>query len=305
MVQMTKDTPNKILLSVIIPINKFERDFNNIGSIIRTFKTLYLELIFILDTSEKSAHEVLEKLCQTENLINYKILKSYGRNPGSSKNMGILNAVGEWILFCDSDDSPNLEIILNHLLNIKNDIDVVIGSYETENLKTGSITQFLLNKPNLHWELISMTPGLWRWLIRRNLLSNITFPELSMGEDQCFIIRLFVKEPRIDFSQEFFYKYRIGVLGSLTSAKNKINDLEKVIKIEFLCDQMTIKYARIRNYMIIKQIFTLVLKGNLALKFKGFFYFAQIIRTTSPKEYIKIMRFMLLILGKRIVIKND
>jgi hypothetical protein len=150
-----------------------------------------------------------------------------------------------------------------------------------------------------------MKPGLWRWIIRRNLLSNITFPELSMGEDQCFIIRFFVKEPRVEFSQEIFYKYRIGVLDSLTSSKNRINDLEKVIKLEFLFDQMTIKYARIRNYMIIKQILTLVLKGNLALKFRGFFYFTQIIRTTSPKEYMKIMRFILLIFGIRIVIRND
>jgi glycosyltransferase involved in cell wall biosynthesis len=179
MVQMTKNAVDKILLSVIIPINKFERDYSNLGSIVRASKSLYLEMIFVLDTSEKSAREELEKLCQTENLINYKILKSYGRNPGSSKNMGVLNATGEWILFCDSDDLPNLEIILNHILNAKTDIDVVIGSYETENLKTGSINQIVLNKPNLNWELISMKPGLWRWIIRRNLLSNITFPELS------------------------------------------------------------------------------------------------------------------------------
>jgi glycosyltransferase involved in cell wall biosynthesis len=302
---MIRYREDKILLSVIIPINKFERDFENLGRIICASKSLYIELIFVLDTFEKSAQVSLEKLCQNENLINYKILKSNGRNPGSSRNIGILNAIGEWILFCDSDDLPNLEIVLDHILNAKIDIDVIIGSYEIENLKTGSIKQVVQNKPNLNWELIAMAPGLWRWVIRRSLLEKITFPELSMGEDQCFIIRLFVKEPRVQFSQNFFYKYRIGVSSSLTNSENKINDLEQIIKLEFLFDKITIKYARIRNYMIIKQILTLVLKGGLALKFRGFFYLIRIIGTISPKEYIKIMRFILLIIGKRIVIRND
>jgi len=304
MIHMTQSAADKNLLSVIIPINKFERDFNNLCEIIRASKSLSLELIFILDTSENSAHETLEKLCQTESLMNYRILESNRRNPGSSKNIGILNATGSWVLFCDSDDRPNLQIILNNILNIAINIDVVIGSYETEDLRNSSVNQVILNKPNLNWELVAMTPGLWRWLIKRDVLSGITFPELSMGEDQCFIIRLFGKEPKVEFSQEIFYKYRIGVSGSLTSGRDKINDLEKVIQIELQFAQMTIEYARVRNYMIIKQIFTLILKGNLIMKLRGLIYLTQISRTISLKEYIKIIRFISLLIRKRIVIRN-
>ena len=304
MLHMTQSAADKILLSVIIPINKFERDFDNLSEVIRASISLSLELIFILDTSEDLAHEMLEKLCQTERLINYKILKSNGRNPGSSKNVGIVNATGVWVLFCDSDDKPNLNTILSCILNIASNIDIAIGSYETENLKDSSINKVILNRPNLNWELIAMTPGLWRWLIKRNLLSGIMFPELSMGEDQFFIIRLFGKEPKVEFSKEIFYRYRTGVSGSLTSAKDKIYDLEKVVKNELLFEDMTIKYARIRNYMIIKQILTLILKGNLTMKFRGLMYLIQIISTISPKEYIKVIRFISLILGKRIVIRN-
>jgi glycosyltransferase involved in cell wall biosynthesis len=301
---MTQSTADKNLLSVVIPINKFKRDFKNLCEIIRASKTLSLELIFVLDTSENSAHETLEEFCQTESLMNYRILESNRRNPGSSKNIGILHATGKWVFFCDSDDKPNLQIILNCILNIAINIDVVIGSYETEDLRNSSVNQVILNESNLNWELVAMTPGLWRWLIKRDVLSGITFPELSMGEDQCFIIRLFGKEPKVEFSQEIFYKYRIGVSGSLTSGRDKINDLEKVIQIELQFAQMTIEYARIRNYMIIKQIFTLILKGNLIMKLRGLIYLTQLSRTISLKEYIKIIRFISLLIRKRIVIRN-
>jgi len=299
---MIENSTDGVLLSVIIPINKIRRDLDNLVSIIRLANGLSIELVFVLDTSEDSAYEILTNICQSGNLNNYKILENFKRNPGSSKNTGIPKAFGDWVFFCDSDDLPNFQIISSYLLNVKGDVDVVIGAYEIENLQNRQIIQFDQGKSFLNWESISVAPGLWRWLIRRELLTGITFPELSMGEDQCFIIRLFAKEPRVEFSQEIFYRYRVGVLGSLTSNKKNIDDLEEVIKLEFLCESLSRKYSRIRNQMIIRQIITLILKGNLKLRIRGLIHLVKIMSIIPPREYTNIIKYISLILMNRRII---
>lgn len=296
---MVENNSGRILFSVIIPINKMRRDYKNLENIMREANGLSVELVFVLDTSEDLAYEMLASMCQTYNLNDYKILENHKRNPGSSKNLGILNALGDWILFCDSDDYPNLKTIAQYLLSITSNIDIVIGAYEVENLQNSKLIEREEKKSNFNWESISINPGLWRWLIRRQFLTDITFPELSMGEDQCFVIRLLVKNPRVDFSAQTFYRYRIGVVGSLTSSKNNIYDLEEVINLEFLCKPLSQKNLRIRNQMIIKQISTLILRGNFQLKMKGLIHFIKIMTIISPKEYVHFIRYISLILMNR------
>jgi len=281
-----------MLISTVIPIGNLAIDFQNLRDIIRQSYTLPIELIFILDTSEDSAAQKLENLCKIENCNAYQILESKGRNPGTSRNLGVLSAKSDWIVFCDSDDLPIFNNIVYAILNTKVDYNILIGSYEIENLRLGITTKQIINTNiNSVWESISLNPGLWRWAIKRSFMSDITFPDFSLGEDQYFLIKLLSKKPKIRFSSEIFYRYRVEGRDSLTSAKLRVNDLISILQLEFSQKLYRKDFVRVRNNMINRQILTLFKNGNYVTRCYAIIFFIKFIFFIPPREYLNFIKF--------------
>jgi glycosyltransferase involved in cell wall biosynthesis len=276
-----------MLLSTIVPIGNLAIDYENLKKITQLSYAKPIELIFILDTDEKQALNQLELLCNNERLSSFQIIEGTGRNPGASRNLGISSAQGEWIVFCDSDDIPNFINIVKSILQNKNDFDIFIGSYEIENLILKTISTQAIDHNSIPvWKSIAVNPGLWRWAIRRDLLIGIDFPEFSMGEDQSFLIKILGKEPEIKFLSEIFYRYRVGGRNSLTSTKAKINDLIPIIKSELSQKSFPIRYVKFRNFMIIRQIFTLFKNGNVMAKIWAIIFLTRYVLLHPPTQYL-------------------
>jgi hypothetical protein len=128
--------------------------------------------------------------------------------------MGIKAAEGKWIIFCDSDDMPLFLNLLTSIINANNQCDIVIGSFVTEDrLGIQSLSSLIERDTTFNWESISLNPGLWRWLIQKKLLEHISFPNLSIGEDQFFLMRLMSTTSQIQFSSLIFYVYRSEIEG--------------------------------------------------------------------------------------------
>lgn len=281
-----------MMLSVVIPIGSFARDYENLKSIISAVPDKEIELVLILDTAENSAFLHLDELCKTKKLSHYKILDCSERNPGSSRNIGIKEASGEWIVFCDSDDMPIFSNMLRTISQTNDACGIVIGSYFSED-NLGIRTPQCLIESNLaiNWHFISLNPGVWRWLMRRNLLADVTFPKLSIGEDQFFLIKLLSAPSQINFTSDFFYVYRTNTRESLTSNKTKISDLSKTIELEmsyirsFKCRNST------ANNMIFRQIVTLFKKGNIQLKLLSLVLCIRLFMILSPSEKFSVIKF--------------
>lgn len=283
-----------MLISFIIPIGNLARDIANINSIILEMQKNFIELVFVLDTDEKSADIQLISLCHENGLINYQIIKSEGRNPGTSRNQGVLISEGEWIVFCDSDDLPNFNNIATEVANCSSDIDIVVGTFETQRLsqKDNGLSSIHQNL-NLFWHSIALNPGLWRWAVRRDFANNVKFPELSMGEDQCYIAKLLQNDPKVFFSQKVFYRYRVGSGDSLISSKLKIGDLIKIIRIELSLDNYPKRYNNIKNFMVTRQILTVLKRGNTLHRFQAVEMLFKFIFTLNPRDYFLVLRFVM------------
>ena len=278
---------SRILLSTIIPIGNLAVDFENLRNIIRLSDAKPIELVFILDTGEEQAFKQLQLLCFNERLPSFQIVEGTGRNPGASRNIGISLAQGEWVIFCDSDDMPNFVNIINSISQDRNDSDVLIGDYEIENLTLKTVYARIMDKnSNSIWESIALYPGLWRWVIKKELLMGVSFPEYSMGEDQCFLIRILSKEPKVNFFSEVLYRYRIGGRSSLTSTKTKINDLIPIIRLELSQNRFPQNFISFKNFVVIRQIFTLVKHGTFVGKSWALILFVKYISSHSPAEYL-------------------
>jgi len=290
-----------MFLSVVIPVGNLNKDYENLKSIIQSLLKIEIEIeieiVFVLDTVEELAMLRLTELCKLERLKSYKILECADRNPGTSRNVGIAATGGEWIVFCDSDDMPIFSNLQSAMLQANNDCDIVIGSFETENiLKITTPVRLIEDDSVFNWESISLNPGVWRWLIRKNLLSNITFPELSIGEDQFFLIKLLSINPSIEFSSEIFYIYRTGAKDRLTNNKVKIKDLAENLKLELAYIKLIRVSNDVVNNMILRQLATLYKRGTVNLKFESTLLFAKFLFSLSPNDYFSLLKFITRIL---------
>lgn len=282
------------MLSVVIPIGNLARDFYNLKEMIKQSCFVDVELIFVLDTDEEKANITLQNLCEAEHQEKYSIFKCSGRNPGTSRNIGIVNATGNWIVFSDSDDIPNFKTLVDAINEVQDNYDVIIGSFEIERKSSKYISKRLVRDGSAFtWDSISHNPGLWRWVIRSSFIHSVVFPELSMGEDQCFILHILQRNPEIKFSQEIFYKYQIGFADSITTNLSKIDDLISIIKIELAISDFPREYISVRNNMIFRQILTLLYRGNFKTKLRTIYLLIKFTLIISPNNYLSITKFML------------
>jgi hypothetical protein len=145
----------------------------------------------------------------------------------------------------------------------------------------------------LFWHSIALNPGLWRWVVRRDFAKNVKFPELSMGEDQCYIAKLLQNDPKVFFSQKVFYRYRVGSGDSLIGSRLKIGDLIEILRIEFSLGNYPKRYNNVKNFMVIRQMLTVFKYGNTFHRFQAAKLFFKFIFTLSPRDYFLILRFIM------------
>lgn len=289
-----------MLLSVIIPIGSFSLNFENIQSIVISLENSTTEFVFILDTDETLAYQVLHELCARYLDKNYTILVCNDRNPGSSRNLGIEACSGEWIIFCDCDDFPYLANIIDSITTSNISSQILIGSFEIEKLDSAECRtpsyELVINK---EWETIANNPGIWRWVFRRSLLSPVRFPKSSMGEDQYFLLQVLSLKPEIEFTSKVFYKYRFGTINSLTQSKKNLDGLVAVLKQEICIRKFPEKYTTIKNLLILRQIITLLKRGKFYQKLQALNFLLRFLFSISISDYKICINFIVFLLRNR------
>jgi len=116
-------------ISVIVPVYNVEKYLEEcIESIInQTYKNL--EIILVDDGSTDISVSICKKYEKLDNRI--KVIQKINGGLSSSRNVGLDNATGEYIMFSDSDDFYTLdacEVMLNEIE--KQNADYVIGNYQ-------------------------------------------------------------------------------------------------------------------------------------------------------------------------------
>ena len=192
--------------SVIVPVHNGEEYMRNgLESIIMQSFDNY-ELIIVCDdcsdNSEKIAREYTDKVIRT----------NYGR-AGLARNAGIDAATGEWILFMDDDDWWLHEFAF----------EVIAGKVSDPMFESVLAFGFVwkgvgyrANQPG------RVYPAPWNKAYRRDVLSNLRFPDKKIGEDVPFTNAIMCRPEKVLFWDMPLYYYNYGRKGSLTwRAKNE------------------------------------------------------------------------------------
>ena len=147
-----------------------------------------------------------------------EIARSYGvtvieadvRNDGMSRNIGIENSTGEWILFIDADDWWLHEYVFELLAERTKDNNCDIIAFDMVWKHIGVVGP-ISGRNNQYFP--HCTNKCWR----RSFIADTRFPNLKTDSDAEFHNRMMRKKPRIDVWDMPMYYYDFLREGSFSS----------------------------------------------------------------------------------------
>lgn len=217
-------------ISVIVPIYNSEKYLKNcLDSLINEAGDY--EFILINDGSKDNS----EKIIKSYKDPRIKYYKNKNNGIGYTRNFGINKSTGENILFLDSDDYLEKDILKKLYRKQKdNNADIVIYNYKIiEKRKQTPIVVIKEDKLDDIKEIITnINFSPWNKMYNRKLLINnkILFPEKLKYEDVPFVIEALIKSKKITYLNEFGYNYVIHDRSETTIRDSRMFDILEILK---------------------------------------------------------------------------
>lgn len=197
-------------ISIIVPVYKVEQYLNRcLDSIVAQTFTGW-ECILIDDGSPDNSGKMCDEYAKKDG--RFRVYHQKNAGVSSARNKGVDESKSEWVVFVDSDDWIEKEMLsMLYECAITNNAEIVVcGCFLYDGVKrckTYLPKSGLLNIPR---DFIWCLQGPWSKLINRNLLikSNIRFPlGITLAEDLYFVFQCFIHANRIIGIDNALYNY--------------------------------------------------------------------------------------------------
>jgi glycosyltransferase involved in cell wall biosynthesis len=233
-------------ISVIIPVYNSAKFLPNcLESVInQTFRDI--EIICINDGSRDNSLALLQAYAKKDNRI--KIFSQQNRGVSAARNVGLENAIGEYIAFVDSDDTikPDmLQKLYKIIVDYQCDIalcDVANMSRRSDDVSGGNLVLVMDKYPRKPARNMLIT-ACWNKLYKRSVIGDVKFNErVPVWEDLNFNLLVFFCSKKQVFLAEKLYIYSDANPDSLSKSSFF---RAKIIK--SFCIIIEDLYARIGN----------------------------------------------------------
>lgn len=316
-------------VSVIIPI------YNSENTIINCVKSLMnqtyedIEIILVNDGSTDNSEKKCKKLLKVDNRIKYIFKKNGGVS--SARNIGIKNATSRWILFVDSDDTIDDDLV--EKLMTKNNGDNLVGAKIKKIFPSSVVSLDYMKEYSTKEFMINIADGKIFGGIVGYLFDKSSLPlfdqQTAYMEDTIFMLNYLKNIKRIEFVDSYYnyifsstsitntydidkiekniknMYYSINVINDIISNYN-LNLLEK-LNLKKLCI-LEAELAKINNISSLKSILKIdevnfiindTLSLTVPLKYKIFLSFLRNKNTIMLYIYNKVRRILKKIIGGR------
>ena len=287
--RMTAGKPQRNLLTAVIPVTDVVKRWNLIELWLADAKADGLEIVFVLDSPSEEESHYFRNQMRLKELKNFSILEGVFGSPGAARNAGLQNLTTEYVTFWDCDDIPLIDNILSDLENITSEPRVIIGNYEIFRYRENEIE--LLEQPQIPFslkEILSSSPGIWRFIFPTAFVQKIEFSNLKMGEDQLFLIELGMTDNDVLFSTKVYYRYILHDFVRLTNTRDAFDDIVPLIKsLEERKSKCTSAYElETIQKVILKLTFSGIKHGKLSIKKNLIIQMSKILKS---KKDLKIL----------------
>lgn len=190
------------IVSVVIPVYNIEAHLRQCLDSVAGQTLRDIEIICVDDGSTDSSPEILDEYAERD--TRFHIIHQENAGPGFSRNRGMDEAVGEYLIFLDSDDwfeSDFLEKMVKRARKTSADVTICRAVEFDTNTGKSLPSQWMLKTEYLQGELLFSpqdTPQTifrftwgWPWdkLYRREYLKEgeFRYPDLPNSEDLSFV----------------------------------------------------------------------------------------------------------------------
>lgn len=220
----------KPLVSVIIPIYNAEKYIEQCIKSVCAQTYTNLEIICIDDYSTDKSFSIIQELSQVDNRI-IIIKNEINKGISYTRNIGIHNSHGDYILFLDSDDvliNKAIERLLSEFNNCETDLDIVMASHAewdgmniiNKRIYPTTVYTNVDNKFNIIESLLlnKWYNSPWNKLFKSRVFdkSNLRFKEGAYHEDAILNYQMSFQIKTIKVISDILYLYRTNNYQSIT-----------------------------------------------------------------------------------------
>ena len=214
------------MISVIVPVYNVEEYLEECLESIKQQTFTDIEVILVNDGSTDGSREICERFCQKDS--RFKLINQENQGQSVARNRGVKESVGKFIMFVDSDDVINKNLLEVLLPYMKTEVDIV------ECRMTRKKEEFFLNKTStIVFEGNSKEAILnciafkevkycaFKKLYRREIVEKIPFLEGYIYEDVFTGINYLKHIRKIVVIDYIGYYYRVHANSTMTKSFNE------------------------------------------------------------------------------------
>lgn len=247
---------NNIHVSVIIPAYNAEKYIDKcITSLISQSIFENLEIIVINDGSIDATAQIVNEY--SKNYKNIKVFHTKNQGVSSARNLGIKQALGEYITFVDADDWLEMSCYEKMYANAKlysadivaaglyidiNDKKVIDRKVVLQNTVADgkkAVREYLYGNLDVH---------IVNKIFRRDIVKKHAFDiTLKIAEDRLFLLECLLDAKKVIFIQESFYHYYQNENSAMNQKFSK-NNLDNIFVGKSIINKVKEKYPELLPY---------------------------------------------------------
>ena len=225
----------KIDISIIVPVYNAEKYIKKcLDSLVNQTKK-EIEIIVINDGSKDDSEKEIKNFKDTR----IKYIKNKNQGIGKTRNQGIKEAQGKYLMFIDSDDyieKDTCEVLFNKAE--EDNLDLVVCDFYREDENENKIEEKVLDFENTNLKnypeilsKINLSP--WNKLYKTKMIkdNNILFVEDLKYEDTPFVFMTLDKANKIGKVNRCLNHYIIHSKSETTIRDERCFDIFEIIKI--------------------------------------------------------------------------
>lgn len=221
-------------VSIIIPVYGVEKYIERCARSLFEQTLDDIEYLFIDDCTPDKSVEILKRVLEEyphrkSQVVIHRMEKNSGQ--AAVRKWGMLNATGEYVIHCDSDDWVDVHMYEKmYKKSVSADYDIVVCDYyESDGISHVRKNEYISDKveETMSSILLKKTHSvLWNKLVKKSIYNNeIIYPIANNAEDYALLVQLAYHSKSFGYVNEplYFYFYNTSSLTKVMTNENIIN----------------------------------------------------------------------------------
>ena len=202
-------------ISIIIPVFNSKDRIDNCLKSLNSQTSNDFEVVFVDDFSSDDSIEYIKTWIKENGSFDYRIIcNKKNSGPGPTRNHGIRESIGDYIVFMDSDDMIESNYIEESLKILrKKKTDLILYDYYISKKESNKLSKSCLVKEygNINAsDALALCNGMcWGKVYKKSIIieNNIEFPSLMRSEDLVFVKKYISYCKSVFYSDKAMYHY--------------------------------------------------------------------------------------------------